>query len=129
MTETVRDATTKELGPLELRNNVVIADASGKMREIDGLLVNSSVAIVIEAKHAAQRHHVQRVQDKADFLAGVARQGGFPLLAGIRVFMSVLASTSFSPLMVKLCHANNVGVVKSYGLGHTYFPARGNNGA
>ena len=123
-TKAVRDATIEQLGKLETFNDLVIKNYAGKEQQLDGLLINSTVAIAVEAKHTAQLEHIQLVKDKVSFLQGVASEGSFPSLAGIPsdCILPVLASTYFSPEMTELCKRDGISTVKPNGWGHTFAP-------
>ena len=120
-TDAVCSALAKELGELDQRNNVILKNSLGKECEFDGLLINSSTAIAIEAKHAAAEKHVDLVLDKASFLMQLARENAGDL-KGITRVVPVLASTHFTPALLRECQARGVGIVKPNGSGHTYFP-------
>ena len=121
-TDAVRSAVTGELGELEQRNNIILKNSLGKEYEFDGLLINTRTAIAIEAKHAAVEKHVTLVLDKASFLMQLACEntGDFK---GITSVVPVLASSLFTPSMLRACEANGVSIVKPNGYGHTYFPS------
>ena len=89
---------------------------------LDGLLVNSTAAVFIEAKHSAQPEHLATVAEKLVFLEGVARDGTEPGLAGITRIVPVLAGNLFPTAMVELCHLKGVGVVKPNGCAFTFQP-------
>jgi hypothetical protein len=121
-TDAVRSAVAKELGELNQRNNVILENSLGKKYEFDGLLVNTKSAIAIEAKHAAVEKHVGLVLEKASFLLELAREDSGDL-KGITSVVPVLASSHFTPSLLRACEARGVSVVKPNGSGHTYFPS------
>ena len=121
-TDAVRSAVTKELGELNQRNNVILKNSLGKEHEFDGLLVNAKSAIAIEAKHAAVKNHVGLVLEKASFLLELAREDSGDL-KGITSVVPVLASSHFTPSLLRECEARGVSVVKPNGSGHTFFPS------
>ena len=83
--------------------------------EIDGLCVNGTTAVVVEAKHHAETKHIITAQKKALYVARVAREGGIPRLSAIEHFIPLLAANRFSALMRKQCAAAGVGVVEPNG--------------
>ena len=85
--------------------------ADGTEQEIDGLCVNGTTAVVVEAKHHAETKHIAMAKEKALHVARVAREGGIPLLAAIKHFVPLLAANCFSAHMRKQCEAAGVGVV------------------
>jgi hypothetical protein len=121
-TDAVHSAVAGELGELEQRNNVILKNSQGREHEFDGLLTNKRTAIAIEAKHAAAEKHVALVLDKASFLMQLAREstGDFK---GITSVVPVLASSHFTPSLLRECEARGVGIVKPNSSGHTYFPS------
>lgn len=92
--------------------------------EIDGLCVNGTTAVVVEAKHHAETKHIATVKEKVAHVARVSREGGIPRLSGITFFVPVLAANGFSALMRKQCEEAGVGVVQPTGsrLSFTYQP-------
>jgi hypothetical protein len=121
-TKAVREATVERLGALEVLTDVKIKNRSGEEQQLDGLIINSSVAFAVEAKHTARLAHIRLVKDKVSFLRGVASEGSFPRLAGIPKILPVLASSHFSPEMTELCDCDGIGTVKPNGSGHTFHP-------
>ena len=122
-TEAVRDASEKDYGKLAMSTNATLKNLRGEEREFDGLLVNATTAIAVEAKHAAVPKHVELVLAKAAFLLRLALEGSDGRLRGVTGVVPVLASSYFSAAMVALCAQSGVGVVKPNGSGHTYIPA------
>ena len=84
-------------------------------KEIDGLCVNGTTAVVVEAKHHAETKHIAAAKEKAAHVSRVAREGGIPRLSGITCFVPVLAANGFSALARKQCEEEGVGVVQPNG--------------
>ena len=121
-TAAVLEAATKELGKMVVLNDIKIYNKAGKSKQFDGLLVNSTAAVFVEAKHSAQPEHLSEIAEKLEFFEGVARAGGNPHLVGITRVVPVLAGNLFPAAMVELCRRDGVGVVKSNGRAFTFVP-------
>jgi hypothetical protein len=122
-TEAVRDASEKIYGKMDVSTNTIFKNVRGETREFDGLLINTTTAIAVEAKHVAEPKHVTLVLEKASFLLEHASENKTGNLKGITNVIPVLASSRFGPAMIALCEARGVGIVKPNGSGHTYFPS------
>ena len=94
--------------------------------EIDGLAVNGTTAVVVEAKHRAESKHIDIVKKKAEHVKLVASEGRIPRLQGMTSFIPVLAANSFSAAVKELCLLKGVGVVEPNGarLSFVHRPAR-----
>jgi hypothetical protein len=125
-TKAVHNACEKTLGTLDMRLDTTLKNRAGETRQLDGLLINTNTAIVVEAKHAAASKHVELVLDKASFFLQYAREGheknNLGNLEGITNVIPVLASSRFGPTMISLCKAKGVGIVKPNGSGYSYTP-------
>ena len=80
-------------------------------KEFDGICVNGTTVVVVEAKHHAETKHIKTVKEKVAHIARVAREGSVPRLSGITHFVPVLAANGFSRLMRDQCEKAGVGVV------------------
>jgi hypothetical protein len=102
----------------------VLVAADGTKMEIDGLAVNGSVAVVVEAKHHAHVKHISIVKAKAKHVARIAAERPESRLGPIKRVIPVLASNLFSASMQEACEAQGVGVVKPSGarLGFAHHP-------
>lgn len=121
-TAAVLEAATKELGKMVVLNDIKIHNKAGKSKQFDGLLVNSTAAVFVEAKHSVQPEHLSEIAEKLEFLEGVVRAGGNPHLVGITRVVPVLAGILFPAAMVELCRRDGVGVVKPNGRAFTFVP-------
>jgi hypothetical protein len=64
-TTAVKESMEPKYGPLaEYTGSRVLVSDKGNKREYDGLLVNSSSVLFIEAKHSASDHHPDLIMDK-----------------------------------------------------------------
>ena len=122
-TLTVRDAIEKSTGwPLDVYVDVTLKNKWGVEKQFDGLLLSSTTAIVVEAKHTAQLRHVPLVVSKREFLLDLAQESKTGLLEGITAVIPVLASPRISNDVIDLCEASAVGTVVPNGSGHSYTP-------
>ena len=118
-------------GPLEEFNDYgeepkVLFTKDGAKKEFDGLVVNGTTAVAVEAKHRAESKHIDIVKEKAEHVKLVASEGRIPRLQGMTSFIPVLAANSFSAKVRRACEEAGVGVVEPNGgrLSFVHKPAR-----
>ena len=119
----VRDACEETMGELRVFLDTKVKNSQGEERQFDGLLLNTTIAIAVEAKHVAMEKHIDIVQSGAAFLKKHAQRTSDERFAGITDVLPVLAANRFSDAMAALCKERGVGVVKRNGSGLTYTPA------
>lgn len=93
----------------------VLITKDGMKMEIDGLCVSGTTAVLVEAKHHAQEHHIDIIKRKVEHVERVIKEGGVEGLQGITKIIPVLASNQFSRSMVRLCKETGISVVKPNG--------------
>lgn len=119
----VRAACEESMGELLVLLDTKIKNSEGFERQFDGLLINTTSAIVVEAKHVAKEEDIETVLSGADFLKRHALEDkSHKHFKGITDFLPVLAANRISESMIALCEKRGIGVVKPSGSGHTYTP-------
>ena len=118
----VRDACGETMGELRVFLDTKIKNSQGEERQFDGLLLNTTTAIAVEAKHVAMEKHIDIVLSGAEFLRQHALQASDERFRGKTDVLPVLAANRFSDSMSALCEKQGIGVVKRNGAGLTYTP-------
>lgn len=118
----VRDACGETMGELRVFLDTKVKNSQGEVRQFDGLLLNTTTAIAVEAKHVAMEKHIDIVLSGAEFLRQHALQASDERFRGITDVLPVLAANRFSDSMSALCEKQGIGVVKRNGAGLTYTP-------
>jgi Holliday junction resolvase len=67
-----------ELGPLTEYAGCRVLKGGSKVQEFDGIILNSSAVLFVEAKHTAQKHHLDIMADKLSFMESFLKSTDIP---------------------------------------------------
>ena len=96
-TAAVLEAATKELGEMAVLHDITIFNKAGKCTQFDGLLVNSTAAVFVEAKHSPDPKHLARSPSRLNSLRASHAMAVTRALLASRALCPCLRATSSPP--------------------------------